>query len=70
MSLNKAIAKGKEHRREYGTKGEPYCKAVDPSCRNHGDCVWCTKNRTYKNNELKKNSKKEILKALMKKNEE
>ena len=22
-------------------------KAVDPSCRNHGDCPWCQGNRRY-----------------------
>lgn len=38
MALHKAIASGKEHRIEYGTKNQPYCKAVDPSCRNHGSC--------------------------------
>ena len=38
MSLHKAIKSGKEKRIEYGTKGQPYCKAVDPTCRNHGSC--------------------------------
>lgn len=35
MSLHKAIKSGKEHRVEYGTKGQPYAKAVDKTCRNH-----------------------------------
>ena len=43
MSLNKAIASGKEHRVEYGTKGQPYAKSVDTTCRNHGSCYWCYK---------------------------
>ena len=48
-----AIKSGKEHRVEYGTKNQPYCKAVDPSCRNHGSCLWCLSNRTYKNKRSK-----------------
>ena len=54
MSLHKAIASGKEHRVEYGTKGQPYAKAVDKTCRNHGgrrhgnQCPWCLGNRTYR----------------------
>lgn len=55
MSLHKAITSGKEHRVEYGTKGQPYCKSVDITCRNHGgrhggaanQCPWCLGNRTY-----------------------
>lgn len=50
MSLNKSIASGKEHRKEY--RG---AKAVDRTCRNHGgyrggaanQCPWCLDNRTY-----------------------
>ena len=68
MSLVKAIKHGKEHRIEYGTKGQPYCKAVDSTCRNHGgrrggaanQCLWCLNNRTAKYNSKKKNAKKEI----------
>ena len=36
MSLHKAIKSGKEHRIEYGTKGQPYAKSVDVHFRNHG----------------------------------
>lgn len=61
MSLHKAIKSGKEYRREYGTKGEPYCKAIDPSCRNHGSCPWCLGNRTVKNNAKKKIAEKNII---------
>jgi len=68
MSLYKAIASGKEHRREYGTKGEPYCKAVDKTCRNHGgraggsakQCPWCLGNRTAKNKAKAATAQKEI----------
>jgi len=52
MSLNKSIASGKEHRKEY--RG---AKAVDRTCRNHGgrsggtkkQCPWCLDNRTHSN---------------------
>ncbi len=68
MSLVKAIKSGKEHRVEYGTKGQPYCKAVDSTCRNHGgrsggaanQCPWCLNNRTAKNNFKKRVAEKEI----------
>jgi len=60
MSMHKAIKSGKEHRVEYGTKGQPYCKAIDSSCRNHGNCPWCEGNRTYKEKNKDKIAKKEI----------
>lgn len=68
MSLHKAIASGKEHRVEYGTKNQPYCKAIDRTCRNHGgraggaanQCPWCLENRTYKNKMKEELAKKEI----------
>lgn len=60
MSLHKAIASGKEHRVEYGTKGQSYAKAVDPHCRNHGNCPWCTRNRTFKYKSKDKVTKKEL----------
>jgi len=42
MSMERAIASGKEHR-------NPYCgaKAADCTCRNHGSCKYCRMNRTY-----------------------
>lgn len=43
MSLNKAIAHGKEKRKQY--RG---AKLYDKSCRNHGGCPWCEGNRKYK----------------------
>lgn len=43
MSLDKAIASGKEKRKQYrGAKA--YCK----TCRNHGSCVYCRNGRLYK----------------------
>ena len=50
MSLDKAIAHGKEKRKPY--RG---AKAIDIHCRNHGgarhqwECAWCKGNRIYKN---------------------
>lgn len=52
MSLYKAIESGKEHRIQYGERGD-YCKLVDKSCRNHGGCKWCEGNRTYRNRKNK-----------------
>ena len=43
MSLDKTIEHGKEHRKPY--RGG---KAVDYSCRNHGDCDYCKGNRLHK----------------------
>ena len=44
MSLDKAIAHNKEHRKiYYGTK------SIDRTCCNHGSCVYCQANRQYKN---------------------
>lgn len=43
MSLDKAIEHGKEHRkRYYGSK------AIDKTCRNHGSCDVCKRNRQHK----------------------
>lgn len=44
MSLDKAIKHGKEKRKPY--RG---AKAIDPWCRNHGNCSWCEKGRLHKN---------------------
>lgn len=43
MSLDKAIEHGKEHRKPY--RG---AKAYFRSCRNHGGCPWCERNRKHK----------------------
>lgn len=39
MSLDKAIASGKERRKPFRKS-----KAFDHSCRNHGACGWCEGN--------------------------
>ena len=44
MGMEKAIASGKEHRKEYYG-----AKAICKSCRNSGTCEWCRRNRMYKN---------------------
>lgn len=51
MSLSKAIKYKKEYRKPYHGS-----KEFDHTCRNHGSCYYCMKNRTY-------NSKKKILQA-------
>ena len=43
MSHNKAILAGKEKRKPYR-----HAKRVDATCRNHGGCPQCTKNRLFK----------------------
>ena len=43
MSLDKAIEHGKEKRKQY--RGP---KLFDRSCRNHGSCPWCERNRRFK----------------------
>lgn len=45
MSLDKAIKYGKEYRKPY--RG---AKAVDPCCRNHGDCRYCLSGRMHHTN--------------------
>jgi hypothetical protein len=40
--LDKAIYYGKEYRKPYYRSGN-----FDRSCRNHGDCGWCMKNRIF-----------------------
>lgn len=47
MSLEKAIASGKEHRKPY-RRG----KAIDPTCRNNQGCPAGTQNRMH--NTIKK----------------
>lgn len=42
MSLDKAIARGKEHRKEYYRSGR-----YDVTCRPHGSCAWCRNNRLH-----------------------
>lgn len=57
MSLDKAIAHGKEKRKPY--RGS---KAIDYSCRNHGGCLYCEMSRklsTIKRNESMEAREKE-----------
>lgn len=42
MSLDKAIASGKEHRKPYRKS-----KRFDKTCRNHGGCPYCEGNRKH-----------------------
>lgn len=58
MSLDKAIASGKEHRKPY--RG---AKAVDPSCRNHGDDDWAKNNRLYSSRKRKESSDAKLKEA-------
>ena len=45
MSLEKGIRFGKEHRRPYWDS-----RALNKTCRCHGSCPYCSKNRKYKHN--------------------
>ena len=44
MTLDKSIQSGKERRKPY--RG---AKSIDSTCRNHGSCEWCRRNRAHKN---------------------
>ena len=46
--MDKSIERGKEKRSKY--RG---AKACDSSCRNHGDCSWCSNNRLYRDKKRK-----------------
>jgi len=52
MSLDKAIEHGKERRKPYYGS-----KAIDGSCRNHGDCPCCQRNREYSTKKRKESMK-------------
>jgi hypothetical protein len=43
MSMDKAIAHGKEHRKGYRERGKP--GRYDLSCRPHGRCGYCMRSR-------------------------
>ena len=55
MSLEKAILHKKERRRPY--RG---AKAVDKSCRNHGDCRYCMAARIYASTKRLASAKEKI----------
>lgn len=59
MSLIKAIISGKEHRISF--RGS---KAIDPTCRNHGSCVWCKRNRMYNKNKTNSHSLLDMKEAM------
>lgn len=44
MSLEQAIKHKKEYRKPYYG-----AKSIDSTCRNHGSCIWCKRNRLHKN---------------------
>lgn len=47
MGLEKAVYYGKEHRKPYRKS-----KRFDRTCRNHGSCPWCERQRKF--NSLKR----------------
>lgn len=51
--LDKAIASGKEKRKQY----RRIAQQVDKTCRCHGGCLWCYGNRIYK---YEKNNQKTL----------
>jgi hypothetical protein len=42
MSLEKSIYHKKEKRKQYHD-----CRSFDRTCRNHGTCKWCERNRKH-----------------------
>ena len=58
MSLNKAIESGKEHRYNWQYH---FAKRVDKTCRNHGGCIWCEENRTYKDRRDRQKEESELM---------
>jgi ferredoxin len=48
MALDKAIEHGKEKRKVYYG-----AKAIDKTCRNHGNCITCQNKVKYKKNRQK-----------------
>ena len=54
MGLEKAIASGKEYRKDFRYN---FAKKIDKQCRNHGECIWCRDNRLHK-------FKKSLLKTI------
>ena len=55
MSLDRAIEHGKEHRKPY--RGS---KAFDSSCRCHGGCPWCERNRMFSQKRKDLDAKEQI----------
>lgn len=59
MSLEKAIASGKEHRKWIGKSG--YAKKVSKECRNHGGCSYCEGNRLFKYKKARERVKERVI---------
>lgn len=55
MSLDKAIKYGKEKRKEYTDS-----RAICGSCRNHGSCTWCNRNRLHQAIRVDEATKREL----------
>lgn len=56
MGLDKAIKYGKEKRKPYRGSKVYFC-----SCRNHGSCPWCERNRRYKFRDKHPMNEKEVI---------
>lgn len=61
MGLDKAIKHGKEKRKPYRK-----AKAVDDSCRNHGDCPYCEAGRQHFDKKKRIIAEKEITEWIKK----
>ena len=53
--LDKAIKNGREHRKQYFDS-----RAIDYSCRNHGECPYCRNNRLYNRKKVEEKFKKDL----------
>lgn len=49
MSFDKDYPHRKDRRKPYRDS-----RAFDHTCRNHGSCAWCLRNRTFKLKKLRK----------------
>lgn len=52
-------------------KRKPYksAKAIDRTCRNHGECEWCKRNRLYQQIKTDEASKQALEESFFKKGE-
>ena len=55
MSLDKAIEHGKEKRKPYYG-----AQAIDCTCRPHGSCEWCRRNRMYQQLKMEEASRQAL----------
>ena len=56
MSLDKSIQSGKEHRKPYYDS-----RRFDHSCRNNGDCEYCSKGRVHQHTQAKASWAEELV---------